>query len=361
MAGIRKAKLGKPGIKKIETKPANAGKAKSRAHRVETLRVHVEHDPATDESQLVTAERLRDGARRFPGLMPRVRVSYGFDPAKFDAALADADVLIAVGHVDLKNLRARAPKLKWVQSTSAGVEKLTSSIPTGVTLTNASGVHAQRGGEYGMTAVLMLNSRVPAFVTNQKAGRWTQIYTTPVAGKTVVILGTGSIGGETARLAKRFGMRVLGVSRSGKPHRHFDRTFSAKQLPKILPQADFVVVALPHTPETRGMLGRAELDLLPRRAGVANVGRARVVDYEALVEKLRKGELSGAVLDVFYEEPLAPNSPMWSVPNLVASPHCAVDDESVYVARCLDIFFDNLKRFLAGRPLRNVVDTKLGY
>jgi len=376
MAGTRKIVPGKPGAKKSRVKGGTSARSKAgtsktgasktarpqiRTRQDRPLRVHVEHDPATDESQLVTEARFREGAKRFPGVLSGLKVSYGFDPAKFDAGVADADVLVAVGYFDISNLRARAPRLQWVQSTSAGVEKLAPYIPSGVTLTNASGVHAPRGGEYGMTAILMLNSRVPAFVTNQKAARWTQIYTTPVAGKTVIVLGTGSIGGETARLAKRFGMRVLGVSRSGRPHRHFDRTFTPKQLRKVLPEADFVVVTLPHTPETRGMLGRAELDLLPRHAGIANVGRARVVDYDALVEKLRNAELSGAVLDVFYEEPLPPNSPMWSVPNLIVSPHCAVDDESVYVARCLDIFFDNLKRFRAGRTLRNVVDTELGY
>ena len=108
-------------------------------------------------------------------------------------------------------------------------------------------------------------------------------------------------------------------------------------------------------------MGRAELDLLPRHAGIVNLGRGRVIDYGVLMEKFRKSELSGAVLDVFYEEPLPADSPLWSTPNLIMSPHCAVDDESVYVERCLDIFFDNLKRFLAGRPLGNVVDTRLGY
>jgi len=118
---------------------------------------------------------------------------------------------------------------------------------------------------------------------------------------------------------------------------------------------------LPLTPETNGLIGPAELDLLPKHAGVVNLGRGRVIDYDALRQKLQKGELSGAVLDVFYEEPLPADSPLWSTPNLILSPHCAVDDESVYVERCLDIFFGNLKRFLAGRPLENVVDTRLGY
>ena len=325
------------------------------------LRVHVTHSDSTVESQRINPTRIRAASKKFPGMLSRVEIVYGDGPTSLDASLPEADVLVMAGSIDLPGLKARAPKLRWIQSCSAGVEKLIPFVPDGITLTNASGVHGPRGGEYGMTAVLMLNSRVPSFVTNQQAVRWEQIHTTPVAGKTLVLLGVGAIGGEIARLAKRFGMRVLGVTRSGKPHRWVDRMFRPKQFAQVLPKADFVVATLPLTPETKGLLGRAELDLLPRHAGVVNLGRGRVIDYDALVEKLRKGELSGAVLDVFYEEPLPADSPLWSVPNLILSPHGAVDDESVYVDRCLDIFFDNLKRFLAGRPLNNVVDTRVGY
>ena len=324
-------------------------------------RVHVTHSSSIVESQLVTPARIRAAAKKFPGLLSRVEFVYGDDPASLEESLPETDILLLSGTIDLSGLRARAPKLRWIQSCSAGVEKVVPFIPGDVTLTNASGVNGPRGGEYGMTAVLMLNSRVPSFVTNQQAARWEQIHTTPVAGKTLVLLGVGAIGGEVARLAKRFGMRVLGVTRSGKPHKSVDRMFRTKQLAQVLPKADFVLATLPLTPETNGLVGRAELDLLPKHAGVVNLGRGRVMDYDALIEKLRKGELSGAVLDVFYEEPLPADSPLWSTPNLIMSPHCAVDDESVYVERCLDIFFGNLKRFLTGRPLNNVVDTRLGY
>jgi phosphoglycerate dehydrogenase-like enzyme len=324
-------------------------------------RVHVTHSSSIVESQLVTPARIRAAAKKFPGLLSRVEFVYGDDPASLEASLPSTDALLLSGNIDLSRLKARAPKLRWIQSCSAGVEKVAPVIPDDVTLTNASGVHGPRGGEYGMTAVLMLNSRVPSFVTNQQAARWEQIHTTPLKGKTLVLLGVGAIGGEVARLAKRFGMRVLGVTRGGKPHKWIDRMFRPKQCGQVLPKADFVLSTLPLTPETDGLVGRAELDLLPRHAGIVNLGRGRVMDYDALMEKLRKGELSGAVLDVFYEEPLPANSPLWSTPNLIMSPHCAVDDESVYVERCLDIFFDNLKRFFAGRPLNNVVDTRLGY
>jgi phosphoglycerate dehydrogenase-like enzyme len=324
-------------------------------------RVHVTHSSSIVESQLVTPARIRAAAKKFPGLLSRVEFVYGDDPASLEASLPSTDALLLSGNIDLSRLKARAPKLRWIQSCSAGVEKVAPVIPDDVTLTNASGVHGPRGGEYGMTAVLMLNSRVPAFVTNQQAARWEQIHTTPLRGKTLVLLGVGAIGSEVARLAKRFGMRVLGVTRGGKPHKSVDRMYRTKQLAQVLPKADFVLSTLPLTPETNGLVGRAELDLLPRHAGVVNLGRGRVMDYDALRDKLQKGELSGAVLDVFYEEPTAADSPLWSTPNLIMSPHCAVDDESVYVERCLDIFFGNLKRFLAGRPLENVVNTKLGY
>jgi phosphoglycerate dehydrogenase-like enzyme len=171
----------------------------------------------------------------------------------------------------------------------------------------------------------------------------------------------GAIGVEVARLARRFGLRVLGVSRNGRPHRAVEAMYRTAQLAKVLPRADFLVVAAPLTPATRGLVGRKELDLLPAHAGVVNLGRGPVIDNTALADKLARGELGGAVLDVFDTEPLPPDSPLWATPNLIATPHCAVDDGPRYVARCLDIFFDNARRYLAGRALRNRIEPKLGY
>jgi phosphoglycerate dehydrogenase-like enzyme len=137
--------------------------------------------------------------------------------------------------------------------------------------------------------------------------------------------------------------------------------FSTKGIRTALRRADFVVVTTPLTSGTRGLVGAKELDCLPRHAGLVNLGRGPVVDYDALSAKLWAKELSGAVLDVFPEEPLPPQSPLWATPNLIVSPHCAVDDGVAYVPRCLDIFFDNLRRYIGGRPLRNVVDRTQGY
>jgi phosphoglycerate dehydrogenase-like enzyme len=132
-------------------------------------------------------------------------------------------------------------------------------------------------------------------------------------------------------------------------------------LMEVLPQADFLLVTLPLTERTRGLLGRTQLDMLPAHAGLVNLGRGAVIDNDALADKLRNGELSGAVLDVFPEEPLPSSSPLWSTPNLIMSPHCAVDDGASYAESALEVFLDNLRRYVAGRRLNNVVDKSQGY
>jgi phosphoglycerate dehydrogenase-like enzyme len=274
--------------------------------------------------------------------------------------LETAEVLLA-GNLDVSELAVRAPRLKWIQSMNAGVEKLVPLVPSGVILTNSSGVHAPKGSEYALTALLMLNHRIPHFVTSQRARSWDPAWSTPITGKTVVIIGVGSIGLAAARLARKFGMRVLGISLSGRKRAAIERMYRPENLRTILPQADFVLVTTPLTSRTQNMLGRIELDLLPRHAGLVNLGRAGVIDHEALVDKLNKGELSGAILDVVPEEPLPTHSPLWSTPNLILSPHCAVDDAAIYIPRCLDIFFANLERYIAGKPLVNVVDLTRGY
>lgn len=324
------------------------------------VHVHVQNDPGAGPVFAVTPDRWEAAGKRHRALLRRVTVSFGDDAAAFDAALRTAEVLV-VGHLEAKDLAGQAPRLRWIQSTNAGVEDVTPHLPSGVTLTNASGVHGPKGGEFALTALLMLNHAVPHFVTSQRARRWDQRFMTTIAGRTVVIVGLGRLGEAVARLARRFGLRVIGVRRSGKPHRLAHAVYPPHQLHKALPGADFLVITTPLTAETRGLIGRRDLDLLPRHAGVVNLGRGAVLDNAALAEKLSRGELGGAVLDVVDPEPLPPDSPLWTTPNLVLTPHCAVDDRQQYVPRCLDIFFDNLRRYLGGRPLRNRVEVARGY
>jgi glyoxylate/hydroxypyruvate reductase len=323
------------------------------------LRVHVANEPHGNDVFRVSPDRFAAAARRHAAIARRLAVTYGEGMTAGDG-LGGAEVLLT-GHFPPCDLRGLAPRLAWVQSTNAGVEDVLSVLPAGVALTNASGVHGPKGAEFALTALLMLNHGVPHFVTRQRERRWDPRFTTTIAGKTLVIVGIGAIGVEVARLARRFGLRVVGVSRNGRPHRAVDAVYRPAQFGKILPGADFLVVATPLTPGTRGLIGRKELDLLPAHAGVVNLGRGPVIDNAALAEKLARGELGGAVLDVFDTEPLPPDSPLWATPNLIATPHCAVDDGPRYVARCLDIFFDNAGRYLGGRPLRNRIDPALGY
>jgi phosphoglycerate dehydrogenase-like enzyme len=181
-----------------------------------------------------------------------------------------------------------------------------------------------------------------------------------VAGKTVVVNGFGDLGRGAGRAAKKLGAKVIAVTRSGRAARPADSALPASRIEAVLPKADFVVVTTPLTPETRNLLSRERLDLLKPGAALVNIGRSPVVDYEALREKLVKGELAGAVLDVFEPEPLPADSPVWDTPNLVVLPHVSCDDPR-YVGRLLDFWFENLERFLSGKRLVNLIDRDRGY
>ncbi len=318
--------------------------------------VYVADEPDIDPTQAITAERIKSAARRHPGVFDKVRFAYGLDPKQ----LAEAEIVLGV-EFDPSTLRAQAPKLRWIQSLNAGVEKQAPKLDRSFILTNASGLHGPKGGEFGLTGMLLLNHAVQRFIGSQRRHEWTPVYTTPIEGKTAVIAGAGALGQAVARQAKRHRMKTIGINTSGKPVAGFDRMVKAKDMAKVLPSADFLVVTLPITRGTENLIDRAAIGLLPAHCGIVNLGRARVMDYAAMAERLRAGTLAGAVLDVFDPEPLPADSPLWDTPNVIVSPHAGVDDGSVYVARGLDIFADNLRRYLGGRKLRNVIDFDLGY
>jgi phosphoglycerate dehydrogenase-like enzyme len=260
-------------------------------------------------------------------------------------------------------LEAVAPRLKWIHCIGAGVEHLCPIdwLPPGVTLVNSKGVHAAKAGEYGLMTVLMLHNHLPRLQTFQRRGHYESLYSTPIAGKTLAVVGVGSLGGAVAHHAKQLGLKVLGVSRHGRPSPDLDESHTTEDLDAVLPRADYGFVATPLTPETRGLFDRRRLDLLKPTAGLVNVGRAAVVDYDALADKLREGSLAGAILDVFDPEPLPTDSALWEVPNLILTPHVSADDGASYVPLTLDLFFDNMARYLADEPLLNEVSAELGY
>ena len=328
--------------------------------RAAKTHLHIENFSGLGEVFEATPKRVREALKRYPDVAKRLKVTVGYDRDIFHKQIETAEAVFG-WDFDRAAVKA-APNLKWVSAHGAGVTHLMPLdwLPEGAVLTNSSGVHGERGSEYAIMAVLMLNNRVPEMVTSQRKGQWRQVFNTAIAGKTLLIIGVGSVGGSAARHAKYFGLEVLGIRRSGKPHRYVDRMYRPRDLRRLLPRADFVLMCAPDTKDSHHMIGRRELDLMKKGAGIANYSRAGLIDYDALRAKLEKGELI-AILDVFDPEPLPRRSPLWRTPNLVMTPHCSSDDAELYTPKTLDLVLENMARFLAGRKLKNIIDPKLEY
>jgi len=234
-------------------------------------------------------------------------------------------------------------------------------LPPGVMLLNNAGAHAVKAGEFAIMSLLMLANRVPEMVTHQRAGRWQKLWGAALDGRRVTVVGLGSLGGAAAMQAARFGMHVTGVRTTARPHPHCAEVIATAELDRVLPQTEFLVLACPLTEATRGLLDRRRLGLLPRGAGLVNIGRGALVDQEAMCDLLDDGRLSGAVLDVFTPEPIPPDHRLWTTRNLVISPHTAADDPNTYNPRSLDLFFDNLRAWREGRAMPNRFDPARGY
>jgi len=309
----------------------------------------------------VTEHHWQAAVKRHPALARRIRVTFGWDGDILDEALKTADAMLN-SNPPKERLRQRAPRLKWIQTTGAGIDGLLPLdwLPGDIALTHNRGAHGPKAEDSCAMAISLLNARLPQLMASQRSRTWQPVYTTPVAGKTAVVIGFGDLGQAAGRAAKKLGARVIAITRSGKAARPADAAYPVSRIDRVLPKADFVIVATPLTPETRNLLDRARLDLLKPEAGLVNIGRAPVVDYDALCDKLAKGELAGAVLDVFQPEPLPADSPLWDTPNLVITPHVSCDDPR-YIDRLFDSWFENLARLLAGKRLKNLIDRKLGY
>ncbi len=325
------------------------------------IHLHVENSGDVNEVFDVTPERLDAALRRHPQLTGKLKVSIGYGGDILDKALETADAVLAWSF-DRRDLRRRAPNLRWVHAHGAGVSHLMPLdwLPRGAVLTNSRGVHGQRATEYAFMALLMLNNGIPRMIDNQRNALWQQLFNSSIAGKTVLIIGVGHIGAGVAVWAKRAGMRVLGIRRSGKPRRCVDEMHTPDALPLLLPRADFVLVTAPLTQATRHLIGEAELRRLKPGAGLVNYSRAQLVDYEALRRRLESGAVS-AVLDVFDPEPLPASSSLWRTPNLVITPHCSSDDAARYTPMTLDLVCRNLERFIEGKPLLNRVSRQREY
>lgn len=254
------------------------------------------------------------------------------------------------------------PNLRWIQACSSGVTHI---LATGVVtsqhlLTNAAGVHADALGESVLAAVLMHAKRLRDRWENQQARAWTAIHCDELRDKTMLVLGTGHIGTAAAKRAAAFNMQVLGVRRNPQSTPGFDQVGGPDDLHRMLSETDYLVIACPLTPETEGMIGEQELALMPRGGYLINVSRGKVVQEPALLAALESAQLSGAFLDAHAEEPLSDEHPFWTAPGVTIIPHDS--HSSPYMGdNIVDLFCDNLRRYLAGEPLRNLVDLQRGY
>ncbi|MFZ3151939.1 MAG: D-2-hydroxyacid dehydrogenase [Anaerolineaceae bacterium] len=291
------------------------------------------------------------------------------------------EVLLASGQV--LPTREQAPALNWIQLTYAGVERAMQHpivFEKEITATSASGVMVSQMGEYVLMALLALAHRLPEAIQFQKEKKWPPnanrtMIPTELRGSTVGIVGYGSIGREVARLLYAFGATVLAAKRNvlqpedtsynaqglGDPQgNYFHRLYPIEGLKGMLQQCDFVVLTLPLTPETHHLLSAEEFEAIKPGAGLVNVGRGGLVDEAALADALRSGKVSAAILDVFEQEPLPEDSALWSLPNVIITPHISGLSAKLMDA-VVDLFIENLRRYLAGELLYNLVDAKKGY
>ena len=230
--------------------------------------------------------------------------------------------------------------------------------------TTASGVHAKPLAEYCMMSMLSFARGLVRTLDFQRRKHWERYAGTDLDGRTLLIVGLGSIGTQLARVASAFGMHIIGIKRNPKnippDSLGVHELYGPDSLHDLLPRAEFLVLITPHTDETESLIGRDELAALPYGAFVINIGRGPLLDEDALVEALRSGRLGGASLDVFHTEPLPAQSPLWDLPNVIVCPHSGATSDREN-GRLTDLFCENIERYLWGKPMLNVLDTEKFY
>ena len=319
-------------------------------------------DAEGEKNFTITKEHFNEVLKNEQELKNKVEIFIDWDEDNFISSMPNSDILIA-WNFPTSNLKKIAPNLKWIHCVSAGVEHL---LPLdwmydGLVLTNSSGVHSKKAGEYGLMSVLMLQNHMTKIITNQKNKKFISLFSNPIAGKTIVVVGTGSLGSSMIKLVAPLGANVIGVNRKGRMVEGCSKVVTTDKIDSVLPEADILYLALPETSETKNLINHKRLNLLKSSCGVVNIGRQSAMDYEVLCEKLIKDELAGAILDVFTHEPIETNSKLWNTPNLVITPHVSSDDHGNYVKMTLDLFLKNLKLFLLNKELVNKIDKNLGY
>jgi glyoxylate/hydroxypyruvate reductase len=310
----------------------------------------------------------------YPELLPQPRytsdhvgkplVRSAEDEKRWKDLLAETDIQFAFDATHMSDLPELTPRLRWLQATSAGIGQAIVRLGYDVRMpdvifTTASGVHSRPLAEFVVMSVIMHYKKAKRLEEGQRNKHWERYAGSDLEGRTAGVLGLGNNGGQVARTLRLLGMRVFG-SDLMKRESDVDRYFPADEWKEMLPHLDVLVLALPHTPHTANIVDAEAMKLLPEGAFLVNIARGTLVDEQAMISLLQNGRLGGAALDVFEQEPLPQDNPLWEMPNVLVSPHSASTSDREN-ERIVDLFCDNLERFLAGKPLRNVLDTERMY
>lgn len=314
-------------------------------------------------TKIVVLGRFQGVADELPKILTGEEVIVPEDDADL-ARAADAEVGVGTNQGErVARLLGAAPKLRWYHSIGAGVEDLV-GVPQlrdgRVRLTNNSGPYDVPIAEHVLATILAAAKRLHVYRDQQGRAEWRSHPQDEVRDATVVVFGIGSIGAEVARLASGVGMRVIGVRRREGAVPGVSRIVSPDQLADVVGQADYLVIAAPLTEQTRGAVSREVLARMKRTAWLVNIARGAIVDEAALADALREGRIGGAALDALTVEPLPKESPLWSLPNVVITPHSSNSSPRIR-ERSVALFRENLRRYQAGEPLLNVVDVRAGY
>jgi glyoxylate/hydroxypyruvate reductase len=302
-----------------------------------------------------------ESARAYADLvrLPRrgIAVRVASTPEQAAAIIGETEILY--GWNFPSRLLPDARRLRWIQVMGAGVERfLVPELPPDVILTRATGIFGPWMAEYTLAWCLWVTQRIEPFRAFQRDRRWVPVDPLRLGGSTLCVVGLGDIGRHIARAARGLGMKVIGVTRGGRPERGVERVYRTAAIATALARADFVVLTVPLSTATRGLIGESELAAMKPSAWLINIARGPVVDEQALLSALRARRIAGAVLDVFDTEPLPADHPLWTLDNVVVTPHIAGPSVP---AEITPVFNDNLRRYVTARPLRYVVDRKRGY
>ena len=339
---------------------------------MDKIKIHIKNNhgrPGTfpcdlegEKNFTITREHFEKALENVPEIKDKIEFFIDWDVDNFNSSMSNSEILLTYDF-PTDNLKNIAPNLKWIHCTAAGVEHLFPFDWTydNLKITNSSGVHAKKAGEYGLMSVLMLQNHLPKIITNQKNKEFISTFGNPIAGKNIFLVGTGALGSSMAKLVEPLGANIIGVNKKGKSVEGCSQILTIDKLDTVLPKADILYLALPETPETKNLINKRRLDLLKTTCGIVNIGRQSALDYEVLCDKLEKSEIAGAILDVFNPEPIDKSSRLWNTKNLVITPHVSSDDNGNYVKMTLELFVKNLKLFIEKKELENQIDKELGY